>query len=333
MRTKATLKNISQALNISISTVSRALKNHPDIADETKRKVMELATLMEYEPNTYAINLRTNRSRIFGLIVPEISYYFYDSFVASVEQEARKLDYGLLILQSGNDPAIELENLRICRINRVAGVFVSLSSGASDINTFLKMDEVDIPVVFVDKVPAYEACNKVSIADEEAAVLAASRILATEPKRVLALMGNENLSITRRREKAFADLFASRAPQVQLDIAHADNAAEARSKAREILESADRPDVLFCMSDEILTGAMKAVQKLKLKIPDDIGILSISNDGFIPNLFDPEITYVETSGHELGVLAFRRMMDLLEGKKSFVRELLQPAKLVPGHSI
>jgi len=113
MNTKATLKNIANILGISISTVSRALKDHPDISQETKKKVRELADLMDYEPNAFAVYLRTNESKVIGMIVPEISNYFYHSFVAAVEQEARKKGYSLIILQSANDAALEEANLMI----------------------------------------------------------------------------------------------------------------------------------------------------------------------------------------------------------------------------
>ena len=128
MGSPATLKKISAQLNLSISTVSRALKNHPDISENTKRKVKELALLMEYEPNSYAVNLRTNKSRVLGLIVPVIANMFYDSVIAAVEQDARKQGYTVIILQSGNDPLQESENLKICKLNRVDGVLISLVS-------------------------------------------------------------------------------------------------------------------------------------------------------------------------------------------------------------
>ena len=93
MKQKATLKNISKSLNLSISTVSRALKNHPDISEATKQKVTDLAAVLDYEPKAYAINLKTNRSKTIGLMVPVISHYFYHSFISAVEEESRKKDY------------------------------------------------------------------------------------------------------------------------------------------------------------------------------------------------------------------------------------------------
>ena len=332
MKTKATLKNISETLQISISTVSRALKNHPDISEETKRKVIELASVIEYEPNTHAINLRTNKSKLFGLIVPVISNFFYHSFIASVEEEARSIGYSLLILQSGDDPLIELENLRLCRMNRVAGVFVSIATHTKEIKPFLKLDELDIPVIFFDKVPAFEACNKICLADAEAASLAAELIIAKNKKKVLAIFGNPELSITQKRQKVFSEILSSHPEQIKVISTNSDSSEDAFQQTLQFCSSPQRPDTIFSMSDEILTGVMKGVQKLKLTVPTDISVLSICNNNFIPSLYDPAITFIETSGSDLGKLAFKRMMDYQSGK-TFVQQLTVPSTLVMGGSI
>lgn len=332
MRSKATLKNLSQKLNLSISTISRALKNHPDISEETKKKVTELANLMEYEPNPHAINLRTNKSKLFGLIVPEISNFFYHSFIATVEQEARKAGYSLLILQSANDPQVEEDNLKLCRLNRVDGVFVSITSHTEHMKPFQKLEEYDIPVIFFDKVPDYEACNKICIDDEEAATIAADALVRQNKEKVLAIFGDPHLSITQKREKAFCSFYQKHAPQATVTCLHAYNSKEAESFTQKTFENKQPFDSVFCMSDEILTGTMKAIQKLKLRIPKDISVISICNNDFIPFLYEPEISFVETSGSELGKLAFKRMMDHLNGK-TFIQELTVPVRLVPGHSL
>jgi LacI family transcriptional regulator len=332
MKTRATLKNISESLHLSISTVSRALKNHPDISDETKKKVMELASILEYEPNTHAINLRTNKTKIFGLIVPVISNYFYHSFIAAVEEEAKKIDYSLLILQSGDNSATELENLRLCRQNRVAGVFASIATHTHDIKPFLKLDEMDIPVIFFDKVPSFEACNKICLADTEAATIAAESILQKNKKNILAIFGNPEMSITQKRQKAFEDSFIKHQYKEKLVLENVDSAEDARRIVLQYCSYINKPDTIFAMSDEILTGVIKAVNELHLKVPTETALISICNDSFIPSLFNPTITYVETSGHNLGKLAFKRMMDHLAGK-TFVQELTAPSRIVPGGSL
>ncbi|BAV07070.1 LacI family transcriptional regulator [Filimonas lacunae] len=325
------MKKLSHTLGLSISTVSRALKNHPDISEATRQKVWELANVLEYEPNTYAINLRTNNSKLFGLIVPVISSYFYDSLIASLEEEARLHGYSLLILQSGDDPLVEQANLKLCKQNRVAGVFAAVTKETLDITSFLKLSENDIPVIFLDKVPTYAHCNKICVADADAARIAAETLLSHKKKKILALFGNSHLSITRERQKAFRTSIDESGKKVRLFIQEANHPAEACERILKAWAATAKPDAIFCMSDEILTGVMKAVQQLKLNIPEDAGIIAISN-GFIPQLYYPEITYVETSGFKLGKLAYTRMMAIMAGS-SFIQQMQVDALLVKGGSI
>lgn len=332
MEKRATLKNISRILNMSISTVSRALKNHPDISELTKKKVQEAATMMDYEPNTYAINLRTDKRNMIGVIVPFISNFFYQSFIAAVEEEARKNNYTLLILQSSDNPESELENLKICRMNRVAAIFISISPSTKDINPFLKLSQSNTPVIFFDKVPPYEAFDKVCIDDEGAATIAAEEIMKHQQGKVLGIFGNPELSITQKRIAAFQNIFIAGNRVTDLEIAYAGSTVEAQQQTTIAFSRKLKPAIVFCMSDEILAGTIKSLQLLKIKIPGEVKLITISNDGFIPKLFDPEITYVETSGHGLGKLCFKRMMDYNLGK-TFIQEVLQPARLVAGHSI
>lgn len=327
--TTTTLKKISQVLGLSISTVSRALKNHPDISEKTKQRVVELANTLDYEPNANAINLRTSKSKVFGLIVPQISNYFYDSFISAVEEESRLHGYSLMILQSGDDPEIELNNLKLCRQNRVMGLFVCITPSTKDFNQFNRFSEFNTPVIFFDKVPSDISCNKVCLADEEAAIIAAEKIIAQQKKNILAIFGDKNLSITQKRQDAFTSVFQKTDTVISFQPAH--SSVEAKNISQKYCQSKNKPDTIFCMSDEILIGVMKTAQELNLKIPDDISIIAISN-GFFPKLFSPEITYVETNGYKLGKLAFSRILSYLSGNTS-TQELIQESVLVEGGSI
>jgi LacI family transcriptional regulator len=331
MKDVATLKKISQLLSVSISTVSRALKNHPEISEKTRQRVHAMASRLEYVPDANAIHLRTNNSKILGLMVPSVSYYFYDSFIASVEEECRKNGYSLLILQSGDDPQMEITNLKICRQNRITGLFVCISPQTRDINSFLKLNDSGIPVIFFDKVPAFEACNKVCLADADASRISAEAILNKKKKKVLALFGDMHLLITQKRLSAFTETFRDDGRKVKLVIAHALDSDDAGKKIFENFSLKNKPDTIFCMSDEILCGVMKAIQVLGLKVPDDISVIAISN-GFIPKLFHPEITYAETSGNKLGKLAFNRMMSCQAGS-TFVQTLTLESILIEGGSL
>ena len=331
MGTPATLKKISTQLNLSISTVSRALKNHPDISENTKRKVKELALLMEYEPNSYAVNLRMNKSRVLGLIVPVISNMFYDSVIDAVEDEARKKGYSVIILQSGNDPIQEAENLKICKLNRVDGVLISLVSDSQSENSYTRLLENGIPVVFFDKVPGKGQFDTVCMADDEAATIAANTILKYNNKNVLALFGNPDLSITRKRKEAFIRTIEKGKEGTRVDVQYCNNSNEAQKLVTGIIGKKSLPDHIFCMSDELLIGVMKSINNSDVQVPGDLSILAISN-GFIPGLFKPEITYIETSGYELGKLAIKRLLELME-EKTEPRSIMQPARLVRGASL
>lgn len=331
MNNRSTLKNISEKLSISISTVSRALKNHPDISETTKRKVKELATLMEYEPNTYAVNLRTKTSKVLGLIVPYISNFFYETIIAAIEEDARKAGYTLMILQSGDDVIIENENLKLCRQNRVAGILICMATNTSHTETYQNYFNDKIPIVFFDKVPEIENCNKVCLADEESATLAARTLINYGKKDILAIFGNPSLLITQKRENAFIKTFKEKAPNSIIQIKYADSTNQASDIVRESIIPKNKFDQIFCMSDEILIGVMKVIYELKKKIPTEIGILSISN-GIIPSFYNPSITYIETSGYKLGKLAIKQMFDQINGQQSS-GTIIQPSILVSGNSI
>jgi LacI family transcriptional regulator len=331
MLPEVTLKKLSNMLNLSISTISRALKDHPDISKETRLKVKELASVLEYEPNAYAIHLRTNNSKEFGIIVPAISNYFYHSFISSLEEEARYYGYSVIILQSGDDPIIEQENFKKCKQNRISGVFVALTSQTTDIQPFLKLESQQIPVIFFDKVPDMDACNKVCVADDLAASLAAEALLLKKKKAVVAIFGNKNLSITKRRLKSFETTFQKYNADTEIEVHHADNPEQAFEITEQAFSQLKKHDAVFCMSDEILVGTMKAAQKLKLKIPDEVGIITIS-DGFMPKLYYPEIHYTETSGYKLGKMAFSRMMACIAGN-TLAQELIIDSKLIEGGSL
>jgi LacI family transcriptional regulator len=328
MKQNITLKKIATMLNLSISTVSRALKNHPDISEATKQRIKELSETMEYEPNTYAINLKTNKSKEFCVIVPAISNYFYHSFIGALEEEVRNFGYSLIILQSGDDPAIEFENIKRCKQMRIAGLFIS---SIGNLDLLLKLDEENFPVIFFDKVPGYEACNRVCVADTEAAVIAAQTLVQYQKKQIISIFGPADLSITKRRLSAYQNFFKQHNEHCNIRIMHAPSPYHASLIVQEAFTALNKPDAIFCMSDEILTGVMKSVQYMHLKVPQDVGIIAISN-GFIPQLYTPEITYVETSGFKLGKLSFSRMMSCMAGN-SFKRELILDTILVNGGSL
>jgi LacI family transcriptional regulator len=328
---QSTLKKLSEVLGISISTVSRALKDHPDISENTKTKVKELATAMEYEPNNYAVQLRTRQSNVLGIMVPTIDNFFYDSFIAAVEEDARVFGYSVMIMQSRDKVLLETSNLHLFRKNMVMGLFASVSIETEDMTPFRKLEELKIPVVFFDRVAEVEGYHKVCLADAEAAIIAAEAIIEKKKKRVLALFGHPHLSITKIRCASFKEVFEKQSPKTKLIIEYPETIVESKKVTLAALKGKNRPDVIFCMGDLILIGVMYAVHELKLKVPDDIAIIGISN-GLIPTMYDPKITYVETSGFKLGKLAFVQMLSCLKTDNT-PEEVILESLLVKGGSL
>ncbi len=328
---QSTLKKLSEVLGISISTVSRALKDHPDISKHTKTKVKELAAALEYEPNNYAVQLRTRQSNVLGLMVPSIDNFFYDSFIAAVEEDARLHGYSVMIMQSRDKVQVETSNLHLFRKNMVMGLFASVSIETEDMAPFRKLEEMKIPVVFFDRVPEVEGYHKVCLADEVAARIAAEALIEKKKKRVLALFGHPHLSISKMRCASFRETFEQQSPKTKLTILYPEGIAESKRVVLEALKDKQRPDAIFCMGDLILIGVMYAIHKLKLKVPDDIAIISISN-GLMPTMYDPKITYVETSGYKLGKLAFAQMLSCLRNDSTPELVFLE-SMLVEGGSL
>lgn len=328
---QSTLKELAEILGMSISTVSRALKDHPDISTATKIKVKELAAMMEYEPNNYAVQLRTRQSNVMGILIPTIDNHFYDSFISAVEEEAREYGYSVLIMQSKDDLAIENANINLFRKNMVSGIFASVSIQTEELGNYERMISQKIPVVFFDRVVELEGCTRVCLADERAAQIAAEAIIAKKKKKVLALFGHPHLSITQKRERSLKNTFQSKAPETALTVEYPESIAESKRVAFAALTNDNRPDTIFCMGDLILIGVMYAVHELGLKVPEDISIIGISH-GFIPTLYHPKITYVETSGYKLGKLAFVQMMDALK-QEEIETEVILDSVLVEGGSL
>ena len=287
---------------------------------------------MEYEPNSSAVQLRTKHTNVLGILVSAIDNFFYDSFIAAVEEEARFHGYSVIIMQSRNDLEIEKKNLALFRQNRIAGLFVSVTTQTEDITPFLKFKELDTPVIFFDCVPeTLHEGYKVCLADKEAATIAAEAIIQKDRKNLLALFGHPQLSITKKRLASIQEVFAKKSPQTIVKIAFPHETMKSKIETLAALNSPNPPDTLFCMGDQILVGAMYAIHEKKLRIPEDMAVISISN-GFLPRLYNPMITYVETSGYKLGKSAFAQMLSCLQGNAA-PEEVIVESVLVEGGSL
>ncbi|MFY8021549.1 MAG: LacI family DNA-binding transcriptional regulator [Bacteroidia bacterium] len=313
---RVTIKDIARYLNINPSTVSRALRNHPDVSAKVKESVIQLADKLGYKPNFAAINLRKGKSGIIGLIIPEIANYFFPNVVKAVEEVIHERGYNLLILQSNDSLDREIQNAEICARLGVEGILVSLTRESSDIEHFQELMYNDTPIVFFDKIIHDTVAYKVTIPGEQAAFQAVDFIIKKykKNKKIAGILGDERLSITQDRLSGFKRALAEHTIKpLPGQIHYAHNSIEAGEIFESLWSNPKRPDCLFLMSDEILEGVMKKVYQLKLNLPQEMKIISMS-DGFLPTLYNFEFPYIKTSGYDLGKAAVDLLFNIIDNK-------------------
>lgn len=314
---RVTIKDIAKKLNINASTVSRALRDHVDVSEEMKVKVKKLAEKMGYHPNQMAISLRNGHSKTIGLIIPEISMFFFPSIIKAVEEATHQRGYNLLVLHSNDSVQREIENAAICAFNGVEGVLVSLTKQSLDIEHFSDLEYAGIPVVYFDKVLQATVAHKIEVDGKKAARIAMAQLLQRYPsaQRICGIFGDMRLFITQERIEGFIAALQEQGLRHQLDnIVFANSSDEARQAMLLLYEQQPAPDLLFAMSDEILAGMLQAVGDLQLKVGQDVHIVAMS-DGYLPNLVFPPIPYIETSGYQLGKSAIGLLFELIDGKQ------------------
>lgn len=312
---RATIKDIARYLNINPSTVSRALRDHPDVSKKMKEQIRELAGKLGYKPNHTAINLRKGKSGIIGLIIPEITHYFFPGLIKAIEQTVHDKGYQLLILQSNDQIEREIQNAEICEQLGVEGILVSLTRESADVSHFQKIAEAGIPVVYFDKVSPDSVSYKVTIPGESAAFDAMNFLLSKHPgfKKVAGIFGDERFSITNDRISGFRRaLFEHGIKPLPSMFHYAHSAEEARVIFEEFWQSSNRPDLLFIMTDEVFEGVIKAAYKLRLHLPREMKMVLMS-DGILPGICQFKVPYIKTSGFDLGIEACKLLFKLIHG--------------------
>lgn len=295
----ATLKDIATKLKMSISTVSRAIRDHPDISDETKKKVMKLVRTMDYQPNQLAINLLNQRSNSIGVIVPSIGYYLYATAISGIEEEAEKHGYKLIICQSNESSDRETEIMNELISMRVAGILVSVSSTAKDFSHF-RRNVKRIPLVLFNRDCSVNA-SKVMINNHKAAYDLTEHLIETGKKRIAFLAGPKSVQISNKRMKGYLDCLHDYGLESSADwILHSPfSQRSAMNMVDELMRRTYVPDAIIAFSDHLAMGALLAIRKQGLSIPGDIAIAGFNNEP-ADELLEPPMTSVEQPAYEMG---------------------------------
>lgn len=295
-----TIIDIAKLLGISKSTVSRALKDHPDISQETKDAVMKVARSLKYIPNTVASSLRHKKSKVIGLIVPQISYFFFPSVIRGIEEAVHNNGYNLLILQSNESYEREVENLNILIANNVEGILASVSLETKNFDHFKHIIDLGLPLVFFDRVVKGLNVDMVLVDDVTASFNATNHLLETGRKQIAICLGNPNLLICTNRLQGYKmALQQNGIPINEKYILSCETPEEAELETIKLLSQENAPDGILAISDLTMTGVMKAIYQTNLQVPKDIAVIGFCEEPF-RSMYNPALSAIQPMGFEIG---------------------------------
>ena len=305
---RITIKDLADLLQISTSTVSRALSNHPDISDAVKKRVKEAAETFNYIPNDFAINFRKKSSKVIGLIIPKMSMFFIPSIIEGISAKFNKEGYQFFILSSEESLEIEKENLQTCANSRVDGVLISLTSKTQDFAHFKKLDDLGIPVVLFDKSLSEQKYDQVVFNNEKDAEECAKKLVHYQCKNILAIFGDKDLEITEKRRKSFEN-YLNNYSEINYKSIFCDSAEMVKEKLEIILEY-EKFDGIFAMSDETLAGLNFAL-KIKGLSAKPYKIIAIS-EGIFPKYLNPHYEFIKNDGIKMGMMAASILLEKIK---------------------
>ena len=322
-----TIKDIARKLGVSVSTVSRALQNHPDISESTKELVRTCAREMNYKPNLMASNLRTSRNTTIGVVIPELNHHFFASVLDGIEQTANEAGYNILICQSSENYAREEQNVQMLLNSRVAGMLVGVSKQTTRLQHLQDVIDSGTPLVLYDRPCPSLQCDQVVSDDYMGAYNAVEYLIQTGCKRIMYFSSPMQLEVARRRYQGWRDA-------LQRYGLHREGGAilTCDTRAQAIIETPNimklqQPDAIFCVNDDCAAGVLYAAQILGLKIPKDLSICGFSNAPLCRTT-SPMLTTVEQHGVEIGRRAMQRLLKRLEGEQRIARTDMIPTDLI-----
>jgi len=313
---QATIKDIARELGISPSTVSRALKDHPDISAKTRKAVKELAKKLNYEPNAIALSLRSRSSRTIGVIIPEIVHYFFSSVISGIEEIAYESGYTVIICQSNEDYDKEKNIIHTLMSKRVDGILVSVSKTTTNYDHFLELQKSNIPVVFYDRVLNIPNSDRVIVDDYTGAYKAVDHLIKMGCKRIAHLATSQELLIGRNRKEGYIQALKDNDIEVDEEIIlRCDTDRHAQKCIPYILSLQKKVDGIFAVNDLTAITAMSIIKRSGYKIPDDIAIVGFSNSIY-SSMTDPPLTTIEQQGNEVGKKAISLLLDRIRNEVS-----------------
>ncbi len=328
LKQKITLKHIAKELDVSISTVSKALKNSEEISRDTKDRIQAFAKLYNYKPNNIAISLKNKRTKNIGVIIPDIVHHFFTTVVRGIEKYANAQGYNVIVCLSDESFDKEVINMEMLANGSIDGFIMSLSAGTEkkkDFNHLKEVTEQGIPLVLFDRVTNEIRCDKVVIDDILGAYLATEKLLKEGRKKIALLTTEDFFSVSKNRnlgyEKALRDFglvveekYILRLPFMDID----------EDKISDFLNSIV-PDAVLSVNEIFGIHCMRVLQRKGLKVPEDVSIIGFT-DGLLARHANPSITSIAQHGEKMGETAARMLIERVEreDESNYRTEIIQP---------
>lgn len=313
---QVTIKDIARELGISPSTVSRALKDHPDISSETKKAVNALADKLNYQPNIVALSLRQKKTNTIGVVIPELVHFFFSTVISGIEDVAYEAGYSVIITQSNESFDREVTDLKALFNSRVDGMLLSISRETTNYDHIESILSKGVPIVFYDRMYNNPNSSKVIVDDYVGAKEAVGHLIEQGCKRIAHLQAAPNLLISEDRLRGYKDaLREANLPYQENFVLQCPSGTleEAEKATRKLLALTPPPDAIFANNDMLAMGAMKAIKEKGLNIPGDVALMGFSN-WFFSQLMDPPLSSVDQPGYEMGQEAARLLIRHIEMK-------------------
>lgn len=313
-----TLKDIANALGLSTSTVSRALRDTYEISAKTKKLVFDYAEKINYQPNPNALSLKERRTKSIGVVVSEVANHYFSQAINGIESIAYDRGYHVIITQTHESYPREKINVQHLASRSIDGLLVSLSAETDDTSHLKYLHERGMPMVFFDRVPNNINTHKITANNEQGAFDATSHLIKSGRKRIAHLTSSEHLSISIERLRGYTAALNKYDLKVNPDyIKHCPHGGmfpeETEQAVSELINLKDKPDAIFIAGDRLSIGCLEVLKKLDIPVPGQMAIAGFSNSDVL-NLFEYPISSVRQPAFEMGEAATEMLLQLIESK-------------------
>ena len=334
-QSETTIHDIARKLNLSASTVSRALKDKPVISEATRTLVKRVAREMGYRPNVLAANLRTKRTNTIGVIVPLINRHFFSSVISGIEVVAYSRGFAVTISQSNDNYEKECKIAQTLFANRVDGVILSIGMQTNNFEHLRLFSEKNIPIVFFDRVVDEIEAHKIVVDDYGGGYRATQHLIGQGAKNIAHIGGPLNLKIYEYRQNGYLDAIKEAGLQIDesLIVNNTLSREEGTFAIRKLMQNEIKPDAVFCANDTTALSVIIYLKQMGINVPEDIAIMGFSNEPF-SEVVTPSISTVKQPGFEIGKQASELIIQqiLHEDENPVYKTIVMPTELIIRNS-